>query len=150
MRIAVGCDHAGFTIKNAVVEAVKAAGHEVLDLGTFNQERVDYPDYAEKVGRAILSGEADKGIVICSTGIGVCVTANKMKGIYAGLCHDTYSAHQAVEHDNINVLCLGGLIVGPQLAREIVTSFLQASLFKEERYQKRIDKYKAVEKEFFK
>ncbi len=150
MRIAVASDHGGLPIKNAVLEAVRAAGHEVLDLGAFSQERSDYPDFAEKAGRAILNGEADKAIAICGSGIGVCIAANKMKGIYAGLCHDVYSAHQSVEHDNVNVLCLGGQVIGPQLAKEIVTSFLKASLLKDQRYQQRIDKYKAIENEFFK
>ncbi len=150
MRIVVSCDHAGFTIKDAVIDAVKGEGHEVLDLGSFNKERVDYPDFAEKAGRAIINGEAERGIVICGSGIGVNITLNKMKGIYASLCMDTYSAHQGVEHDNMNVLCLGGLIVGPELAKELVRAFLNAKPMDLERYKNRIKKYKAIENEFFK
>ena len=150
MRIAVATDHGGFPLKKAVIAAVESTGNEVVDLGAFNEESSDYPDFARKAGEAIQKGEADKAVIICGSGIGICIAANKMKGIYAGLCHDVYSAHQSVEHDNINVLCLGGQVVGPALAREIVISFLEASLFSEPRYQRRIDKYKAIEKEYFK
>jgi ribose 5-phosphate isomerase B len=150
MKIVVANDHSGFPIKKAVLEAIEAAGHEVLDLGTYTDERVDYPDFAERAGRALISGEADRGVVICGSGIGVCITTNKMKGVYAGLCHDTYSAHQGVEHDNMNMLCMGGQIVGPTLAKEIVTAFLGASLMDVDRYKNRINKFKAIEKEFFK
>ena len=150
MRIAVATDHGGFPLKKAVIGAVESTGNEVVDLGAFNEESSDYPDFARKAGEAIQKGEADKAVIICGSGIGICIAANKMKGIYAGLCHDVYSAHQSVEHDNINVLCLGGQVVGPALAREIVISFLEASLFSEPRYQRRIDKYKAIEKEYFK
>lgn len=150
MRIAVATDHGGYPLKKAVIEAIESTGNEVLDLGAFSDERSDYPDFGKKAGLAVLSGEADKAVAICGSGIGICIAANKMKGIYAGLCHDVYSAHQAVEHDDINVLCLGGQVIGPQLAREIVVNFLGASLFKEARYKMRIDKYKAIETEFFK
>lgn len=150
MRIAVATDHAGFPIKKAVMEAIDACGHEVIDLGGHSLERSDFPDFAEKAGRAIIAGEADRAVVICGSGIGVCIAANKMKGIYAGLCHDTYSAHQAVEHDDINVLCLGGQIIGSQLTKEIVTHFLNATLMNEPRYQARINKLKVIEQEFFK
>jgi len=148
MRIVVGCDHAGFRIKDAVIEAIKEAGHEVLDVGTDSDARVDFPDFAEKAGRAIISGEADRGVVMCGSGVGVNITLNKMKGIYACLCHDTYSAHQGVEHDDMNVLCLGGLIIGPQLAKELVSTFLGAKLMNVDRYINRINKIKKIETEF--
>lgn len=150
MRVAVSTDHAGFPIKAAVIETVKELGHDILDLGVDEQNRVDYPDFAEKTGRAIIKGEADRGIVMCGSGIGVNITLNKMKGIYAGLCHDTYSAHQGVEHDDMNVLCMGGQIIGPELAKDIVRSFLNAIPINKGRYLVRINKFKAIEKEFFK
>ena len=150
MRVVVASDHAGYVIKDAVVEAVKEAGHEIVDVGTFGPERVDFPDFAEKAGRAIINGEADRGVVICGSGVGVCITINKMKGIYAGLISDIYSAHQGVEHDAMNVMCLGGQIVGPTLAKELVFSFLNAEPMDVDRYQKRIQKIKKIENEFFK
>jgi ribose 5-phosphate isomerase B len=150
MKIAVANDHAGFPIKEAVLEAIKEAGHEVIDLGTNTTDRVDYPDFAEKAGRALIAGEADRAVVICGSGIGVNITANKMKGVYAGLVSDIYSAHQGVEHDNMNMLCMGGQIVGPTLAKEIVKAFLGASMMDVDRYKNRINKFKAIETEFFK
>lgn len=150
MKIAVANDHAGFPIKKAVLEAIESTGNEVLDLGAYNDNRVDYPDFAEKAGRALISGEVERAVVICGSGIGVSITANKMKGVYAGLCHDIYSAHQGVEHDDMNMLCLGGQIIGPALAKEIVVAFLKASLMDVDRYKNRIRKYKAIETEFFK
>jgi len=149
MRVVVASDHAGFVIKDAVIEAVKTAGHEPIDLGTFTSERVDYPDYAEKAGRAIIKGEADRGIVICGSGVGVCITINKMKGIYAGLISDTYSAHQGVEHDAMNVMCLAGEIIGPTKAKELVMNFLQAQPMDVDRYKRRIQKIKNIENEFY-
>ena len=126
MKIAVGFDHAGFPLKQTVLEAVRTAGHEPIDLGTFSAESVDFPDYSEKVGRAIQTGEAERGILVCGSGIGACIAANKMKGVYASICHDTYSAAQGVRHDNMNVLCLGGRVVGPELAKSLVSAFLNA------------------------
>ncbi len=145
MRIAVACDHAGFTLKDEIISIVQNAGNEVLDLGTYNQEPVDYPDFAEKAGRAITQGQAERGIIICGSGVGACIAANKIKGIYACVCHDTYSAHQGVEHDNMNVLCLGGRIVGIELAKEIVIAFLNAQFSTEERHQRRFSKIQALE-----
>ena len=150
MRIAVSCDHAGFTIKDAVIEAIKSEGHEALDLGTFSKDRVDFPDFAEKAGNAIINGEAERGVVICGSGIGVNISLNKMKGIYASLVMDSYSAHQGVEHDDMNVMCLGGQIIGPELAKELVRSFLSAKHIDFERYNNRINKFKAIETKFFK
>jgi len=138
MRIAIGCDHAGFPLKETVAAVVKMAGHEPLDLGTYNTDRVDYPDYAKKVAKAILEGRAERGILVCGSGVGVCIAANKIKGIYAGVCHDTYSAHQSVEHDDMNVLCLGARIIGPETATEIVRAFLGATFSGEERHKRRV------------
>ena len=150
MRVAIACDHAGLPIKSAVIEAVKNEGHDPVDLGTSTEARVDYPDFAERAGMAIINKEADRGILICGSGIGMCITANKMKGVYAGICHDTYSAHQSVEHDQMNVLCLGGQIIGPELAKELVVTFLRANVWESERHQNRINKYKKIEAKFFK
>lgn len=145
MRIAIGCDHAGFLIKKAVVEAIQESGHEIIDFGTNSAERVDYPDYAQKVGKAIQDGKAERGIAICGSGIGVCITANKMNGIYASVCHDTYTAHQGVEHDMMNVLCLGGRVIGPDLTKDIVKSFLSAQFDGKQSHLNRVEKFKAIE-----
>ncbi|MCX6055003.1 MAG: ribose 5-phosphate isomerase B [Chloroflexi bacterium] len=145
MRIAVTCDHAGFLIKDEVVAVIQENGHEILDLGTYDQEPVDYPDFAEKAAKAILQGQADRAVVICGSGVGACIAANKIKGIYACLCHDTYSAHQGVEHDHMNLLCLGGRIIGPELAKEIVKAFLGAVYSNEERHLRRIGKILQLE-----
>lgn len=126
MKIAVGCDHAGFPLKQTVLDAIRAAGHDPIDFGTDSTESVDFPDFTEKVGHAIQSGEAERGIVVCGSGIGACIAANKMKGVYASICHDTYSAAQGVLHDDMNVLCLGGRVIGPELVRAIVPAFLGA------------------------
>jgi ribose 5-phosphate isomerase B len=126
MKIAVGFDHAGFPLKQTVLQAVRDAGHEAIDLGTNSADPVDFPDYSEKVGRAVQSGEAERGILVCGSGVGACIAINKMKGIYASICHDTYSAAQGVRHDDMNVLCLGGRVVGPELAAVLVKAFLEA------------------------
>ena len=126
MKIAVGFDHAGFPLKAIVLQAVRDAGHEAIDLGTNSADPVDFPDYSEKIGRAVQTGEAERGILVCGSGIGACIAANKMKGIYASICHDTYSAAQGVRHDDMNVLCLGGRVVGPELAADLVKAFLGA------------------------
>jgi ribose 5-phosphate isomerase B len=146
MRIAIGCDHAGFILKSAVIEAIQIAGHEVVDMGPAIKERVDFPDYAERVGHAIQEGSADRGILICGSGVGMAIAANKMKGIYACLCHDIYSAHQGVEHDNMNVLCLGGLIIGVEVTKELVKAFLGAKHIAEnENYARRVGKIQTIE-----
>ena len=126
MKVAVGFDHAGFPLKAIVLQAVRDAGHEAIDLGTNSADPVDFPDYSEKIGRAVQTGEAERGILVCGSGIGACIAANKMKGIYASICHDTYSAAQGVRHDDMNVLCLGGRVVGPELAADLVKAFLGA------------------------
>ena len=149
MKVAVACDHAGFPLKQIVLEAVRAAGHEPLDLGTHSTEAVDYPDYAEKAARAILDGEAQRGILLCGSAVGANIAANKIKGVYAGICHDTYSAHQGVEHDDMNVLCLGARIIGPEPAREIVVAFLGARFVGndpgQERHKRRVGKIRKLE-----
>ncbi len=146
MRIAVASDHAGFTIKDDVINIIQAAGHEVLDLGTYSQEPVDYPDFAVKMGKTIIDNQADRGVLICGSGVGACIAANKIKGIYAGICHDTYSAHQGVEHDNMNVLCLGSRIVGIELVKEILKAYLAARFDTEERFVRRFEKIQAIER----
>ena len=145
MRIAIGADHGGFPLKGPILDYLATAGHEVLDLGTQNTDRVDYPDYAKAVSEAVLRGEAERGIIICGSGVGACVAANKLPGIRAGLCHDTYSAHQAVEHDNINVLCLGARVIGVALALELVQAFVSATFSGEERHQRRLAKVAEME-----
>jgi len=150
MRVAIACDHAGYPIKNVVIEAVTADGHLPLDLGTNSAESVDYPDYVEKLGLAIQKGEAQRGILICGSGVGACIAANKIQGIYAAICHDTYSAHQGVEHDDMNVLCLGGRIVGVEVVKALVSAFLQARFIGndlgEERHARRVAKVRAIER----
>ncbi len=145
MRVVIGCDHAGFPLKDEIIQAVRAAGHEVVDVGTYTPEPVDYPDFAEKAGQAIQAGQAERGVLLCGSGVGACIAANKMRGIYACLCHDTYSAHQGVEHDRMNVLCLGARIIGPSLAQELVVAFLSAEFQDEERHVRRTGKIRAIE-----
>lgn len=149
MKIAVACDHAGFPLKAMVLEMVRSLGHTVLDLGTDSEKPVDYPDYAEKVGRALQQGEAERGILLCGSGVGACIAANKMRGVYAGVCHDIYSAHQGVEHDDMNVLCLGARILGPEPAREIVAAFASARFVGQdpgqERHARRVQKVRKLE-----
>ncbi len=145
MRIAIGADHAGFPLKAAVAASLRDLGHDVLDLGTHDATPVDYPDFAEAVGRAILEGRAERGILICGSGVGASVAANKLPGIRAGLCHDTYSAHQGVEHDDMNVLVLGARIIGPALAGELVRAFLAGTFTGEDRHRRRLEKVRALE-----
>jgi len=145
MRIAIGADHAGFLLKENLAELLKQLGHEVHDLGTYSTDPVDYPDYADAVGQAVLNHSADRGILICGSGVGAVVAANKIPGIRAGLCHDTYSAHQGVEHDNMNVLVLGSRIIGTELAHELVRAFLGAQFSGEERHRRRLGKIDAME-----
>ncbi len=149
MKIAIGSDHAGFELKEEVRKYIAGLGHEVLDLGAFNAEPSDYPDYAEFVGRALHAKNADRGVLICGSGVGVSVAANKMPGIRAAMCHDTYSAHQGVEHDDMNVLVLGSRIIGYALAFDLVASFLNARFqSNEERFVRRLNKVKAIEARF--
>jgi len=146
MRVVIAADHAGYPLKEIIISTVKASGNEAIDLGTNSTDPVDYPDYAEKLGRSIQNGEADRGILVCGSGVGAAVAANKMRGIRAGLCHDTYSAHQAVEHDDINILALGARVIGTELAVEIVKAFLGASFSGEERHHRRVKKISALER----
>jgi ribose 5-phosphate isomerase B len=145
MRVAIACDHAGFPLKGEVIEAVRKAGHEPLDLGTNSTAPVDYPDFAEKIGQALLEGKAERGVLLCGSGVGASIAANKIKGIYAAVCHDCYSAHQGVEHDQMNVLCLGARIIGPALVDDIVQEFLGAQFMAEERHIRRVGKMHAIE-----
>lgn len=151
MKVALGCDHGGFPLKQAVINEVKKLGFEVLDFGTDSAESVDYPDYAIKVANAILSGRAERGILICGSGVGVCITANKFKGIYASVAHDVYTAAQGVTHDNMNILCLGGRVITPSQAAILTEAFLTASKKGQElRHLKRIEKVVEVENKNFK
>ena len=149
MKIVLGCDHAGFPLKQTVLDAVRAAGHEVIDVGTNSADPVDFPDFTKKVGEAIQRGEAERGILVCGSGIGACIAANKMKGVWAAICHDTYSAAQGVQHDRMNVLCLGGRVIGPELATAVVKSFLGARYLGEdpggERLARRVAKIEKME-----
>lgn len=145
MRIAIGSDHAGLGLKQSIVTLLGQLGHETLDVGTHDSDPVDYPDYAEAVAAAIHGGQADRGILICGSGVGASVAANKIRGIRAGLCHDTYSARQGVEHDDVNVLVLGGRLIGPDLAAEVVRAFVGARFSGEERYRRRLEKVTALE-----
>ena len=146
MRIAIGADHGGFSLKENIVALLQKDGHEVLDVGAHTLDPSDdYPDFARAVGLAVQRGEAERGIIICGSGVGACVAANKLHGIRAGICHDTYSAHQGVEHDNMNVLCLGARIVGKELARELVRAFVGAQFSGAERHVRRLAKVKAIE-----
>lgn len=145
MRIAVGNDHAGLSIKAAVIDELQQLGHEVTDLGTNDPRSQDFPDFAGYVGQAIQNKEADRGVLICGSGVGVCLAANKMHGIRASIAHDTYSAHQGVEHDGMNVLCLGARIIGEAVARELVQSFVNATFQEEERFIRRVNKIDRME-----
>ena len=148
MRIAIAADHAGVELKDKIGHLLGELGHEPVDLGTHGHAPVDYPDFAEAVALAVRNHEADRGIVVCGSGVGASVAANKVPGIRAGLCHDTYSAHQGVEHDDMNVLVLGGRIIGSELARELVKAFVGAEFSGQERHQRRLEKIAALEKRF--
>ena len=146
MRVAVAFDHRGVKLRACVADAVRAAGHDVLDLGVDTPEPpVDYPDVARKLGEAVLAGEAERGVLVCGSGVGACVAANKLRGIRAAICHDVYSAHQGVEHDNMNVLCLGSEVVGPALTADLVAAFLRAEFDGGERYRRRLEKIEEME-----
>ena len=146
MRIAVGADHAGYPLKVDVVRFLEEQGHEVTDLGTHSTDPVDFPVYAKQVGQAVQRGEADRGVLVCGSGVGACVAANKLRGIRAALCHDTYTAHQGVEHDDVNVLCLGGRVVGIALAYDILRSWLTARYLGTGRQKRRVDQIIGIER----
>jgi ribose 5-phosphate isomerase B len=145
MKIAVACDHAGFPLKQRAIDVVRALGHDVIDLGTNSTEPVDYPDYAKAIGEAIQQGRADRGVLLCGSGVGAAVAACKMRGIRSAVCHDTYSAHQGVEHDDMNVLALGARIIGPELVPELVGAFVRAQFTHEARHVRRLAKVAALE-----
>ncbi|MFO0793793.1 MAG: ribose 5-phosphate isomerase B [Candidatus Brocadiaceae bacterium] len=145
MLIAIGADHAGFELKELMAAFLREQGHQVIDVGTHNKDSVDYPDYAEAVALSIRDGKADRGILFCCSGVGASVAATKIPGIRAGLCHDTYSAHQGVEHDDMNILVLGSCVVGIELAKELVRSFVGAQFNGEERHRRRLEKIQAIE-----
>ena len=145
MKVTIAADHAGFSYKSVIVKELLEQAFDVHDLGTFNEMPTDYPDHARDIALSILKGEAERGILICGSGVGVAVAANKFKGIRAGVCHDTYSAHQCVEHDDVNVLCIGQRVIGIELAREVIATFLAAKFSNVIRHQKRLDKIIDIE-----
>jgi ribose 5-phosphate isomerase B len=145
MKIAIGSDHAGLDLKKTLMESLKNSGNEPVDVGTYTTDPVDYPDFAVKVADAVLGGKAERGVLICGSGVGASVAANKIPGIRAGLCHDHYSAHQGVEHDDMNVLVLGGRVIGPQTAMELVDAYVKAKFTAEERHMRRLNKVKKLE-----
>jgi ribose 5-phosphate isomerase B len=145
MKVVIGSDHAGFPMKNVVGDLLRSLGHAVVDVGAFNENPSDYPDFAILVGNAVLEGKGERGILVCGSGVGVSVAANKIKGIRAAVCHDTYSAHQGVEHDDMNVLVLGSRVIGPKLAEDLVKAYLSANFTNEERHKRRLAKVKAIE-----
>ena len=150
MRIAVGSDHAGFELKQSVAAYLGGLGHQIVDVGPYVIDPVDdYPDYAEKVAAAVLDGRGERAVLICGSGVGASVAANKIPGIRAGLCHDTYSAHQGVEHDEMNVLVLGSRVIGTELANELARTFLGAKFTAEERHVRRVGKVKAIEAKYY-
>jgi len=152
MRIGMGADHAGYLLKDQLVAMLREAKHDVTDFGTNGPASVDYPDFAQAVGEALIAGKVERGIVICGSGVGACIAANKIPGIRACMCHDSYSAHQGVQHDDMNVLVLGARVIGPMLAQELVNNFLNAKYWGhekgQERLQRRVDKIEAIEKKY--
>lgn len=150
MRMVVGSDHGGYSLKRDVVAALRKDGYDVLDVGTDSAEPVDYPDFAEAVGAAVIDGRAERGVLICGSGVGACIAANKIPGVRAAICHDAYSAHQGVEHDNMNILVLGGRIVGAALALDLVRAFVAARYTAEERHERRLAKVTAIEQRYSK
>ncbi|MCL4394463.1 MAG: ribose 5-phosphate isomerase B [Chloroflexi bacterium] len=148
MKIAIGCDHGGFPLKQAAIQVLTTLGHGVVDCGALSLDPADdYPDFSRAVGTAIQRGDAERGIIICGSGVGASVAACKMRGIRSAVCHDTYSAHQGVEHDNMNVLCLGARVIGDELAKEIIRAFVSATFSGEERHVRRVNKIAAIERE---
>jgi ribose 5-phosphate isomerase B len=150
VKIALGADHGGFLLKKTLRNFLEEKGHEVIDLGTQSPEPSDYPDFARAVAEAVMSGRTERGVLICGSGVGASVAANKVPGIRAAVCHDTFSAHQGVEDDEMNVLCLGERVIGSELAKEIVLRFLSACFSGAERHVRRLEKVKAIEKDYMK
>jgi ribose 5-phosphate isomerase B len=145
MRLVIGSDHAGFGLKRLVLDHLRELGHSVIDVGSFDDASVDFPDIAQKVGHAITSGTAERGLMVCGTGVGAAIAANKMKGIRAAVCHDIHSAHQCVEHDDVNVMCIGAQIVGAWLARDLISAYLAARFSTEEEFRRRVAKLDAMD-----
>lgn len=148
MKVALASDHAGFELKQLLLQHVQSLGHETIDAGAYNTDPSDYPDFAEAVAKPVAAGEAERGILICGSGIGASVAANKIPGIRAGLAHDEYSAHQGVEHDDMNVLVLGSRVIGPALAKELTERYLQAQFTHEARHERRLAKVHAIEERY--
>lgn len=149
MKVAIGCDHGGFALKVSVIEELKKLGHAIIDCGARAFDLSDdYPDFAQKVAEDVAEGRAERGIILCGSGVGACVAANKVPGVRAAICHDSYSAHQGVEHDDLNVLCLGARIIGSALASELVQAFLNARFSGEERHRRRLEKVGAIERQY--
>jgi len=148
MKITIGSDHAGFALKKVLIDHLQKSGHQLVDVGTDSTAPVDYPDYAEAVALGVLQGKSERGILICGSGVGASVAANKLPGIRAGLCHDGYSAHQGVEHDDINVLVLGSRVIGPELAKDLCITFLNARFSGEERHRRRLQKIHNIEQRY--
>jgi ribose 5-phosphate isomerase B len=147
MRLVIGSDHAGWALKKTVIDHVRALGHEIADVGSFDDNPVDFPDIAREVARKVTAGEAERGIMVCGTGVGASIAANKMKGIRAAVCHDVHSAHQSVEHDDVNVMCIGAQIVGPWLAKDLISSYLSATFSTDEDFRRRVAKLHAMDAE---
>lgn len=148
MKIAVGGDHAGFPLKATIVNALMSMGHEVTDYGTHDTNPIDFPDITRTVCSSVLSGKSERAILVCGTGVGACIAANKIPGIRASVCHDIYSAHQCVEHDDVNVMCVGAQIVGPVLVVELIESYLKAEFSTEEEFRRRVEKLHQMERDF--
>jgi len=148
MKITIGSDHAGFALKKVLIDHLQKSGHQLVDVGTNSTAPVDYPDYAEAVAQGVLQGGSERGILICGSGVGASVAANKISGIRAGLCHDSYSAHQGVEHDNTNVLVLGSRVIGPELAKDLCITFINARFTNEERHCRRLEKIYSIEQRY--
>ena len=147
MRLAVGSDHAGWSLKGTVIAHIESLGHEVVDVGSFDDKPVDFPDIARLVAGKVTSGEATRGLLVCGTGVGAVIAANKMKGIRAAVCHDVHSAHQSVEHDDVNIMCIGAQIVGPWLAADLIGAFLAAEFSTDENFRRRVAKLHAMDAE---
>lgn len=145
MKVAVATDHGGYMLKKIVIETLKHLGHTPIDFGTYSSKSVDYPDFAKKAGNAIVQGEVDRAVVMCGSGVGVSIAGNKINGVYACLCHDTYSAAQGVEHDHMNMLCLGGRVIGTELAAKLVEAFVTAEPSDEPRHLRRVGKVRSIE-----
>ena len=146
MKVAVASDHGGYPLKQTVIDTLNVLGHDAIDYGTDSTQSVDYPDFAEKAGMALVEGDADRAVVLCGSGVGACIAGNKIKGVYASVCHNTYMAAQGVEHDQMNMLCLGARVIGPEMVVQIVQAFMSAEPSGEERHLRRVGKIRAIER----